>query len=98
MLRDPTQVDCCGRRFCQSCIETVVAGAKPCPACKCKPGEYDIFEDKGQKQAILEVKVHCLNRKAGCDWKGELCQLDNHLNLDPEKGRKIDVLDVHMLN
>ena len=91
VLYNPFQVDCCGRRFCRECISTVVAEVKPCPACKCKSGEYDFFKDKGQKQAIFELKVHCLHKKAGCNWKGELYQLDNHLNLSPEKGRMMDI-------
>ena len=82
VLRDPVQVNCCGKRFCRACIKVITMEAKPCPACKA--GEYDCFEDKGQKQAMLEVNVHCSNRKIGCGWTGELCQLDYHLNPDLE--------------
>ena len=52
VLRDPMQVNCCGKKFCKSCVEPIVMGAKPCPACKCKAGDYVLFQDKGLKREI----------------------------------------------
>ena len=85
VLRDPMQVNCCGKKFCKSCVEPIVMGAKPCPACKCKAGDYVLFQDKGLKREISAVRIYCSNRQVGCGWRGEHCRLNNHLNVDPEE-------------
>ena len=81
ILRDPFQVDCCGYAFCQVCIEQAKADDKPCPCCKAE--NYEKFGDKRLKRTLYEFKVYCTNKQQGCQWKGELGQLDNHLNSNP---------------
>ena len=36
------------------------------------------------------MKVHCSHQKDGCEWTGELEQLDAHLNEDPEPEKQLN--------
>ena len=81
IFREPYQVTCCGKSFCRQCIERVKRNNKPCPCCN----KYDFndFPNKGLQQPLYGFKVYCVNKGKGCEWEGELGQLDNHLNLNP---------------
>ena len=85
VLRDPIQVGCCGKRFCESCITPIKAERNVCPHCQAKGDAFQWFRDEAQRQTIMELKIYCSNQKQGCDWSGELCHLTNHLNSDPSK-------------
>ena len=83
VLKEPYQVNCCGYAFCRSCVERIQRDNKPCPCCNSE--RFDKFEDKRLKRSLYAFKVHCSNKEQGCQWVGELGQLDNHLNLNPSK-------------
>ena len=81
VARQPRIVDCCGEHFCQACIDPVLKDKKPCPSC----GEADfneVFIKKDLKK-ILALQVHCAMKQKGCEWVGQLEQLDAaHLDTD----------------
>ena len=81
VLRDPYQATCCGYSFCKACIEKVKADHTPCPCCKAE--NFDTFEDKRLRRSLYAFKVRCTNKKKGCEWEGELGQLEEHLNANP---------------
>ena len=81
IIREPHQVTCCGNSFCYSCIQRVKDDNKPCPTCN-KEGLSD-FPDKRLKRSLYALKVRCSHQKDGCEWTGELGQLDEHLNTAP---------------
>ena len=78
--RDPHLTECCGNNFCRSCLDqakqaTVVSTA--CPTCR-----TETFVTISNKQADREVKslrVYCTNKEKGCEWQGELNDINNHL-------------------
>ena len=80
IIREPYQVTCCGKSFCKVCIEQVKAKNNPCPCCK--QDNFDDFPNKGLQQPLYGFQVHCANKEIGCQWTGELRQLDKHLNLN----------------
>ena len=82
VLREPHQVTCCGKTFCEACIERVRDTSMVCPACK--QGGFFLYPDKGLKQELYGFHVFCSNKSEGCDWQGELGGLSRHLNLDPD--------------
>ena len=82
ILREPYQVTCCGKSFCRRCIERVKGSNKPCPCCN--KGGFNDFPNLGLQQPLYGFKVYCVSKEKGCDWKGELVKLDNHLNLNPQ--------------
>ena len=85
ILREPFQVTCCGKSFCRACIQRIGAGNKPCPTCN--RDNFDSFPNKGLQQPLYGFQVFCSNKESGCDWQGELGQLDQHLNLNPDKDK-----------
>ena len=77
-LRDPHIVSCCGYEFCQVCIERVQRDGKPCPLCN-----EQNFSAMLQKKIVREVNalvIRCPQKELGCEWEGELGQLQQHLN------------------
>ena len=84
ILRDPHIVSCCGHNFCGSCIERVKASNGSCPMCKEK--EYQSFIDKKCLRNINGLEVYCINKKKGCQWKGELKNMSTHLNKEKREG------------
>ena len=77
MLNDPYLVTCCGHHFCGPCIGRALG--QPCPICKSP--NYNAVVDKGLLRTIRGFHVYCLNQEEGCDWEGDLVELDRHLNI-----------------
>ena len=81
VLREPHQVTCCGYSFCATCVKRVQNDKKSCPTCN--EADFTVFPDKRLKRSLNEYRVYCCQRGEGCDWVGELLELDRHLNLQP---------------
>lgn len=79
ILREPYQVTCCGKSLCKGCLEQVKPANKSCPLCK--QDDYNDFPNKGLQQPLYGMQICCSNKRDGCEWVGELGQLDNHLNV-----------------
>ena len=88
IIREPHQVTCCGKKFCKACIEHINTTKKLCPICN--EEEFLNYPDKGLKQSLYSLKVWCSHQKDGCEWTGELRQLDEHLNTDPQPEKQLD--------
>ena len=84
---DPHQMRCCGKRICRGCVEKIKAKSQPCPFCK----EVDVspYPDKAHMQSLGSYKVNCPNRSEGCEWEGQLSDLDRHLNLEPTTEKQL---------
>ena len=67
----------CGHSFCATCIANHEEEEKPCPFCN-QQGKF--VEDKRLKRIINDYEVYCPHREKGCEWTGELRQLESHLN------------------
>ena len=81
VLREPHQVTCCGYSFCVTCVKRVQEDKKPCPTCN--EADFNAYSNKGLRRTLNEYRVYCCQRGDGCDWVGELGELDKHLNLQP---------------
>ena len=88
VLREPYQVNCCGYAFCKKCIERVRLESRICPCCNAEA--FNMFEDKRLKRSLYAFRVHCTHKKQGCQWEGELGQLDNHLNYNPPEEKQLE--------
>ena len=78
ILRDPYQATCCGTSFCHTCSQRIKAGNNHCPTCR--RNNFEVFPNKGLKRSICQLTVFCTHRKDGCTWKGELGELEHHLD------------------
>ena len=83
-LLDPHVISCCGNEFCQVCIERVKRDGKPCPLCN-EPN-FATFLHKKLVRKVNALVVFCPQKEQGCEWKGELGQLQSHLNPCPRAG------------
>ncbi|KAJ7339337.1 hypothetical protein OS493_005730 [Desmophyllum pertusum] len=79
VLRDPVQTSC-GHRYCKSCIEPLlsVSSSIKCLADSEEINKEKMFEDKFARREILSLPVQCTNHCDGCNWRGELGQLEEH--------------------
>ena len=80
VLRDPCQVTCCGHSFCKVCITRIKARNIPCPCCKAE--KFESHLNKGLQRYLYNSIVACSDKYQGCQWVGELGELDNHLNVN----------------
>ena len=70
-------MDCCGNKFCRTCIKRVEDDNRPCPLCNVA---FTSVPDRQLERQLNERKVYCKNTDKGCNWIGELRQLKQHLN------------------
>ncbi|XP_065901434.1 TNF receptor-associated factor 4-like [Dysidea avara] len=79
--RDPYLTGCCGHNFCKYCLDDYRKTAIPCPCC-----HNENFITVINKQADREIRslhLMCTNKERGCEWQGELNDVNNHLgNID----------------
>ena len=87
-LGDPHVISCCGNEFCQLCIERVQRDGNPCPLCN--ELKFTTFLHKKLVREVNALVVRCPQKEQGCEWEGELGQLQDHLNpgagVSPSKG------------
>ena len=91
VLREPYQAPCCGNSFCRVCVycvERMKIGNTPCPTCN--EENFTTFHNKGLQRSLYGFQVYCSHKQEGCEWKGELGQLDNHLNLSPKSDKQLE--------
>ena len=86
-LKDPHQAKCCGKDFCKTCAERIESESKLCPLCK---QTFETFSNKGHKQQLVQLRIHCTYHKSGCGWIGELGYLEGHLNSNPPEDRQLE--------
>ena len=85
VAQHPYQSTCCGRVYCKRCIEEYrrkqeeLTGDRKfnCPNCRRRA---NTFHDKRGSRNIKCLKVKCTNLEFGCEWEGELLNLDNHVS------------------
>ena len=82
VLREPYLISCCGYNFCRLCIDRVQLQNGSCPTCN-EEG-FSVVPNKGLKRSLYAFKVWCSHKKEGCQWTGELGELDKHLNVSPK--------------
>ena len=94
VFRDPQRVSCCEEEYCKECIEQVFRDNEPCPNPKCGCKNYSsISEAKRTKGFIDKLRCHCSNWREGCEWEGELQELNDHLNENPTNENQLNGCD-----
>ena len=78
--RDPYMTgSCCrGQILCKSCLDrTLPTNPGNCPICR-KEG-FVSYPNWHLDREIKSLFVYCINKEKGCEWHGELYDIDNHL-------------------
>ena len=71
---------CCGHLFCKSCLDKLKHSPTITNACPvCRDEEFVTFPNKAVDREIKCLHVYCTNKVIGCDWQGELSDINNHL-------------------
>ena len=83
VLRDPHQTTCCGNHISATAGARLQREGKPCPMCK-EPN-FMTHADKYYKRVVNSLKVRCPHKGRGCEWIGNLGDLDQHANVCPKR-------------
>ena len=76
--REPYLTECCGHVFCKSCLDRTKASEyTDCPMCNDK--RLVTFSNKQLDREIRSLYMYCTNKEKGCEWQGELNNINNHL-------------------
>ena len=80
LSRDPYLSVCCGHVFCKSCLDNVKKATAITNACPvCRDEEFVTFPNKQLDREIKSLHIYCTNKEKGCEWQGELNDINNHL-------------------
>ena len=89
LLTEPYLSDCGHHVCCQCRTRLIASNNKECPECR----EPDVLSsarlNKFLQREINDLKVRCQHHRKGCEWTGEVRDLQSHL--DPDK-RKCDYI------
>ena len=88
VLKEPCLISCCGHKFCRECIERIKKDKKPCPLCN-EP-DFTFLRERALERDLKDLEVWCSYRKEGCEWKGKLRKLEEHLNRDPSPENRLN--------
>eukprot|EP00117_Sycon_ciliatum_P044375 scpid79394/ scgid32025/ TNF receptor-associated factor 5 len=79
-LRAPVQTTC-GHRFCKTCIDPIIAssGKNQCPVDR--ETVQETFPDNHCKREVLSLEVYCDSCSHGCEWRGPLRDLKDHIGI-----------------
>ena len=88
VLQEPCIVSCCGHKFCRECIEPIEKDKKPCALCN-EP-DFTFIRERALERSLKDLEVWCSYRKEGCEWKGKLGKLEEHLNQDPSSENQLN--------
>ena len=89
--KDPQMTgECCrGQIFCKPCLDNYTSAsggsqANTCPVCR-KEGlvTYPNFQ---LDREIRSLHVYCINKERGCEWQGEVNNINKHLNFGNSSG------------
>ena len=96
VLREPYQATCCGKSFCKECIEQLKLRNHTCPTCKTE--NFFSYPNKGLEQSLCDFQVYCGHKSEGCEWTGELRELDKHLNSEPPTDKSLEGCPFTVIN
>ena len=80
--KEPYQTLCCGHIFCKTCLDSQKKAKSinyACPICRSKADDFKVYHNKAIDREIRALHIYCTNKKEGCDWQGELNNINNHL-------------------
>ena len=76
VLVEPYQMLCCGNHLSLEAYQRL--RGKPCPVCRQE--NLAAVKDKFHKRTVMSQLVRCPNKEEGCEWEGELGNLEQHLS------------------
>ena len=88
VMLEPHQTDCCGRHLSAAAANKLHGVGGACPLCR-EP-DFTSRPDKYFRRRVHELRVHCPHRRRGCEWVGELSDMDRHVESCPRKNSPLE--------
>ena len=79
VLRDPHLTGCCGQHYCESCLNHWLKKQNKTTCPHCRHENFIHILNKERKREVHELEVQCTKKEMGCQWVGELGNLQPHL-------------------
>ena len=74
----PHQIPCCGgHTICEKCAEDWKKRSNNCPLCRRSP--FETLPDVRGERFVNNLQTYCPNYARGCDWKGDLKSVEEHV-------------------
>ena len=87
VLREPHLTACCGQHYCSSCLgHWSKTQHKPTRCPYCRQSNFRHILDRKMERRIKSLHVLCVHSEDGCQWKGELRNLKDHLQFRLDDG------------
>ena len=84
LLLQPHLTECCGNHLSQEATTRIQLGqGRACPLCN-EP-HLKTMLDKWFRRLVNELRVFCRHKDRGCEWQGELSDLERHVKSCPMK-------------
>ena len=77
LLLQSHQTQCCGKIISQEAVMRIQRKGGVCPLCKASG--WSTVEDKHFQRQVRALRVFCRHKDKGCDWQGELANLQQHV-------------------
>ena len=77
LLLEPHLSRCCGHHFSAEAVAKIQEVGGACPTCKNE--EFLTVPDKYFRRQVHQLRVFCCHKERGCEWKGELSALNQHI-------------------
>ena len=89
VARDPNVTSCCGEYFCKECISPFHRDNQPCPGCG--EADFSMIFNRREQRYILSLKLYCPMKNRGCEWMGQLEQLEGHIEVQSGDCLYVDI-------
>ncbi len=83
LLTQPHQTTCCGNHISHQAADRLIKEGRHCPLCK--ESNFSTHVDKFFTRKVCELKIRCPCKKSGCEWTGELGDLNQHTTSCPKR-------------
>ena len=82
VARNAHQSSCCGKIFCEVCINKLEESSLEfnCPNCR---QNFGYFKDIKTNREIQSLRIHCSNHSKGCVWEDVLQKVQEHIKTCP---------------
>ena len=83
LLMEPQLTSCCGHHMSVEASAKLQREGKTCPMCN--EQQWTAALDKYHRRRVREIRVRCLHKHGGCDWEGEVGDLERHVASCPKQ-------------
>ena len=84
LLLQPYMTSCCGHHLSDEAVTKIQGMGGACPICMMT--KWTAVLDKYIRRQIHQLRMFCRRKGKGCEWEGELSELEHHMKSCPIYG------------